>query len=125
MPQRDAVLVVTRGAGPDQRMEGGLQQPQTALLAGQSHAQRVRHATGTGKAGRIGPNINPRALLKTGGNLGLRSVAEMNDKADRDLIVAEMVDETAAARVVAQGPTQCVLDQAGPMMLGRDLPDLL
>src|SRR5690606_33607154 len=74
MPQRDAVLVVTRGAGPDQRMEGGLQQPKTALLAGQSHAQRVRHATGTGKTGRIGPNINPRTLLKTGGNLGLRSV---------------------------------------------------
>jgi transposase InsO family protein len=45
----------------------------TALLAGQPHAQRVRHETGTGKTGRLGPNINPRTLLKTGGNLGLRS----------------------------------------------------
>src|SRR5690606_36744955 len=80
MPQRDAVLVVTRGAGPDQRMEGGLQQPQTALLAGQSHAQRVRHATGTGKTGRIRPNINPRTLLKAGGNLGLRSMGEAQGK---------------------------------------------
>jgi len=68
--KRDAVLVTGASRRTDRRMEGGLQHSSTTLLAGQHHAQRVRQEVGIEKTGRLGPNINPRTLLKTGGNLG-------------------------------------------------------
>ena len=36
--------------------KGGLQQKQTALVAGQYHSQRVRNENGYGKAGRMRPD---------------------------------------------------------------------
>jgi hypothetical protein len=50
-------------------MEGGLQRPSIALLAGQSNAQRARHVTGSGKQADRS-KINPRTVPRTGGNLG-------------------------------------------------------
>jgi len=38
------------------RIEGGLQQKQTALVAGQYHPQRVRNENGYGKTGRMRPD---------------------------------------------------------------------
>src|SRR5690606_32549950 len=76
VPQRDSVLVARPGTCHHHGMEGGLQQKQTALIAGQYHAQRVRNENGYGKTGRMRPDYKPKTLLKTGGKLGLRSQPE-------------------------------------------------
>lgn len=44
----------------------------------ESHAQRIRQQSGTGKTGPLGPNINSRTLRKTRGDLGLRSDAQLS-----------------------------------------------
>src|SRR4051812_34023741 len=82
-------------------MEGGLQHATTTLLAGQHHAQRVRQEVSTGTTGRLGPNINPRTLLKTGGNLGLRSLYPAT-KIGKQAIdkAAERISDDIAAGIV-------------------------
>ena len=47
---------------PNHGMEGGLQPKQTAFVAGQSYAQRVRLEIDIAKAGRIEPEMNRRTL---------------------------------------------------------------
>ena len=64
---------LTQGPRRHYRMEGGLQPKQTALIAGQYHAQRVRKGNGYGKTGRMRPDYKRKTLPKTGGMLGLRS----------------------------------------------------
>lgn len=58
--QRDAVLDTRRSTFPNHHVEGGLQPKQTALIARQSHAQRIRHENGIAKAGRMRSEIKPR-----------------------------------------------------------------
>ena len=53
MRQRVTVLVARPRTRRYHRMEGGLQQKQTALIAGQHHSQRVRNENGYGKTGRM------------------------------------------------------------------------
>src|SRR5581483_3965697 len=52
-------------------------------------------------------------------------VVEMDDEADRHQPLAEMIEEGAAAGLVVERPAHRVLHEAGPMLLGRDLPQLL
>ena len=52
-------------------------------------------------------------------------VVQVHDVADGHVVVAEVVQEAAAAGVVVQRPAGRVLDQAGLVLLGRDLPQLL
>ena len=52
-------------------------------------------------------------------------VVQMHDEADRHQIVAEVIDERAAAGCVVERPADGVLDEAGPVLLRRDLPEFL
>ncbi len=52
-------------------------------------------------------------------------VVQVDDEADGHIAIAEVVQERAAARLVVQRPAGGVLDQAGLVLLGRDLPQLL
>ena len=52
-------------------------------------------------------------------------VVEMDDEADRHQIVVEVIEERAAAGAVVERPAEGVLHQARPVLLGRDLPQLL
>ena len=52
-------------------------------------------------------------------------VVEVDDEADGDEIVAEMIEEGAAAGAVAERPAEAVLDEAGPVALRLDLPQFL
>jgi putative transposase len=56
VPERDPVLVTRSSPRRHHRMEGGLQQEQTPLIAGQHYSQRVRNENGYGKTGRIRPD---------------------------------------------------------------------
>src|SRR5206468_7254779 len=56
--------------------------------------------------------------------IGVR-IVEVNDKADRHQIVAEMIEERSAAGVAIERPAERVLHQSRPMLVGRDLPELL
>lgn len=56
VPERDAVLAARSGPRRHHCMEGGSQQEQTAFIARQYHAQRVRTENGYGKAGRMRPD---------------------------------------------------------------------
>ena len=49
----------------------------------------------------------------------------MDDEADRHQPLAEMIEERAAAGLVVERPAHGVLDEAGPVLLGRHLPQLL
>ena len=51
-------------------------------------------------------------------------VVEVDDKADRDQIVVEVIDERAAAGGIAERPAERVLHEAAPMLVRRDLPEL-
>ena len=52
-------------------------------------------------------------------------VVEMHDEADRNQVVVEMVEQGAAAGAVVERPAQGVLHEAGPVLVGLDLPQLL
>ena len=49
----------------------------------------------------------------------------MQDEADRHLIVFQVIQERATAGVGLQRPSEGVLDQARPVLVGRNLPELL
>src|SRR5690242_10542570 len=49
----------------------------------------------------------------------------MDDKTDRNEIVAEVIDERAAAGAIVERPAQRVLHQAAAMLVRGDLPELL
>src|SRR5215469_6978027 len=49
----------------------------------------------------------------------------MNDKADRNQIVAEMIDERAAAGAVIERPAERMLHKPAFVFVRRDLPKLL
>src|SRR5690242_16008430 len=53
------------------------------------------------------------------------AIIQMDDKADRDQIVAEVIDERAAASAVIERPAQRVLHQSAAVFVGRNLPELL
>src|SRR3712207_6913712 len=46
-------------------------------------------------------------------------------EADRDQVVLEMIQERAAADAIVKRPAHRVLHEAGPVLLRRDLPELL
>ncbi len=48
----------------------------------------------------------------------------MHDEADRDQVLAEMIEEGTAAGSVLERPTHRVLDEAGLVLGGRNLPKL-
>src|SRR5580704_18706679 len=52
-------------------------------------------------------------------------VIEMNDEADGNQIIVEVIKERAAAGTVAERPAHRMLDQAAAMLLRRDLPQFL
>ena len=52
-------------------------------------------------------------------------VVEVDDEADRDLVVLEMVEEGTTPRVRLQRPAERVLDQPRLVLFGRDLPQFL
>ncbi len=52
-------------------------------------------------------------------------VVEVDDEADRHQIVAEVIEERAAAGAVVERPAEGMLHQAGPVLLRIDLPQLL
>ncbi|MNQ77744.1 hypothetical protein D3C85_926300 [compost metagenome] len=52
-------------------------------------------------------------------------IVQVHHEADGHVAVAEVVQERSAARLVVQRPAGRVLDQAGLVLLGRDLPQLL
>ncbi len=72
--ERGAVLDSYRRSHPDRHPEEGLQQPQTQCRPRDYPAGRICHEDETGKAGRIGPEINPRTLCNPGEEMGIRSV---------------------------------------------------
>src|SRR5690606_4967336 len=49
----------------------------------------------------------------------------MDDKADRDRIVVEMIEEGAATGALVERPAERVADQAGTVVLRLHLPELL
>ena len=51
-------------------------------------------------------------------------VVEMHDEADRHESLAEMIEERSAAGLVVERPAHRVLHEAGPMLVGRHLPQL-
>src|SRR5262249_20607967 len=53
------------------------------------------------------------------------AIVQMHDKADRNEIVAEMIDERAAAGAVVERPAESVLHQSALVFVGRNLPKLL
>ena len=55
-----------------------VQPKSTTLFAGQHRTQLICTDNGCGKTGRIRPNLNPKALLKTGRKKGLKS-GTLND----------------------------------------------
>ena len=59
-----------------------------------------------------------------GRNVGVL-VVEVQDEADRHLIVFQVIQERATAGVGLQRPSEGVLDQARPVLVGRNLPELL
>ena len=52
-------------------------------------------------------------------------VVEMNDEADRNQIVVEVIEERAAAGGIVERPAERVLHQPGLVLVRRDLPELL
>ena len=52
-------------------------------------------------------------------------VIEMDDEADRNQIVVEVIEERAAAGAVVERPAERVLDEAAAVFVRRDLPQLL
>ena len=52
-------------------------------------------------------------------------VIEMQDEADRDLVVVVVIEERAAAGGIIQRPAERMLDQAFLVFCGIDLPDFL
>src|SRR5262245_750523 len=52
-------------------------------------------------------------------------IVEVNDKADRHQIVAEMIEKRSTAGAAIERPAERVLYQSGPMFIRRDLPELL
>ncbi len=52
-------------------------------------------------------------------------VVEVDDEAHGDIVVAEMIEERPAAGLVTERPAQRMLDQARPMLVVGDLPQLL
>ena len=52
-------------------------------------------------------------------------VIEGDHEADRDQVFIEVIEEGAAISAAIQRPAETVLDQAGPVLAGLDLPDLL
>src|SRR6516225_3062727 len=53
------------------------------------------------------------------------AIVQMDDKADRYQIVAEMIDERAAAGAVIERPAERVLHKSAFVFVRRDLPELL
>src|SRR5262249_1275191 len=53
------------------------------------------------------------------------AIVKMDDKADRNQIVAEMIDERAAAGAVIERPAERVLHKSAFVFVRRDLPKLL
>src|SRR5205085_4484306 len=52
-------------------------------------------------------------------------VVEMNDEADRNQVVVEVIEERAAAGGIIERPAERVLDQPRLMLVRRNLPKLL
>src|SRR6185312_5123451 len=52
-------------------------------------------------------------------------VIEVHDEAERDEIVAVVIDERTAAGGVVERPTLAVYDEPGPVLRGCDLPHFL
>src|ERR1700722_14734012 len=52
-------------------------------------------------------------------------IVQVNDEADRNQIVVEMIEERAAAGAVAERPAHRMLHQAAAKLFRRDLPQLL
>ena len=53
------------------------------------------------------------------------AVIEMQNEADRDLVVVVVVEERAAAGGIVERPAETVLHQTGLVLVRRDLPELL
>jgi hypothetical protein len=51
-------------------------------------------------------------------------IVKMHDEADRHQALAEMIEERAAAGLVVEGPAHRVLDEARPVLVGGNLPQL-
>src|SRR5690606_7774906 len=96
---------------------------------------RLQTARGHG-AGAIG---DAAGALEEPGDRGMRlealelvegrergvGVVEMGDEAEINLVVAGVVAETAAGGGEAERVAEIVVDAAGPVFFGRDLPDFL
>src|SRR6476469_22284 len=52
-------------------------------------------------------------------------VVEMHDEANRHQPLTEMIEERAAPGLVVERPAHGVLDETGPVLVGRHLPQLL
>ena len=52
-------------------------------------------------------------------------VVQVDDEADRDLVVLEVVEERAAAGLHVERPAERMLDEAGLVVFRLDLPELL
>jgi hypothetical protein len=73
LSERGAVLDTDRRPHPDRNPEGGLQPTQTPFRPWEHPAGGVCHEDQTGKAVRIGSEINPSTLPCPGGKMGLSS----------------------------------------------------
>jgi len=61
--------------------------------------------------------------LHIGVNVGI-GIVQVHDKADKHLISFQMIDEAAAAGILAQGPAHGMRHRAGAGLGGVDFPDL-
>src|SRR5690606_26503079 len=52
-------------------------------------------------------------------------VIQVDDEADRNLVVFEVIEERAASGAVAQRPAERMLHEAGLVLFRRDLPEFL